>query len=207
MIKTLIFDLGKVIVPFDHDIGLQILEKNCAFSREDMRRKIFASKELELYQSGVISSDEFFIAIKTILDLQISYSLFVKIWNSSFTFTPIIDEKIIVGLSRKFRMLILSDTNEIHFEFIKTKFPVLRHFDDFILSYKVGVLKPSEKIFRLAVEKAGCRAEECFFTDDIKINVEGAKKIGIHAFQFVSAYQFQKDIDKLLAEEEQKIIF
>jgi putative hydrolase of the HAD superfamily len=199
MIKTFIFDLGRVLVPFDHDRGLQILEKHCGFSIDDMRRKIFASEELDLYQSGKISSEEFFAAIKTILSLRMVFEEFVDVWNSSFIFTPIIDDSIIENLAQRFRLLILSDTNELHFNFIRQRFPVLRHFDDFILSYEVGCLKPSEEIFRIAVERAQCLPAECIFTDDLLGNVEGARKIGINAIQFFSADQFQKDVNKIIA--------
>lgn len=115
--------------------------------------------------------------------------------------TPLIEELTIKNLAERHRMLILSDTNELHFEFIREKFPVLNYFDDFVLSYKIGFQKPSKEIFRVAVEKANCLAEECIFTDDLQVNVEAAKKIGINAVQFVSSAQFQKDISKIIAGE------
>jgi putative hydrolase of the HAD superfamily len=167
-----------------------------------MRRKIYASAEMKLYQTGKVSSEEFYAAIKTILNLQLNYERFVEIWNHSFTFTPIIDDAVIENLAKQYRLLILSDTNELHFEFIRQKFPVLRHFDDFVLSYEVGFLKPSEEIFRIAVERANCSAEECIFTDDLAVNVEGARKAGINAVQFISPEQFQKDAGKIIADKQ-----
>lgn len=202
MIKAFIFDLGRVIVPFDHEIGLQILERHCAFLRDDIRAKIFASNELQLYQMGKISSDEFFAAMKTALNVKISFEEFAEIWNSSFTFTPLIDEAVIERLAEKYRLLILSDTNALHFEFIRRKFPILRHFHDFVLSHEVGFLKPSEEIFRIAVKRAGCAPEECIFTDDVPANVGAARNIGIHAVQFVSSAQFQTDIAKIISDEQ-----
>lgn len=199
MIKTFIFDLGKVIVPYDHDRGLRLLEANCGVSVDDLRRRVYASEELNLYQTGKTSSTEFYEALKETLNLQMDFEEFARIWNHTFTLTPLIEESVIEDLAGKFRLLILSDTNELHFEFIRRHFPILRYFDDFVLSYEVGALKPSEEIFRAAVEKANCRAEECFFTDDILINVEAAGKIGMKAVQFVSSEQFQKDISKMIS--------
>lgn len=198
MIKTFIFDLGKVIVPYDHDRGLQILEEHCGISVDNLRPKIYASEKLNLYQTGKISSIEFYEHLKTILGFQFDFTEFVRIWNHTFTLTPLIKESVIENLAGKFRLLILSDTNELHFEYIREKFPILRFFDDFVLSYKVGVLKPSEEIFRIATEVANCAAEECFFTDDLLVNVAAARKIGINAVQFVSSEQFQKDISELI---------
>jgi putative hydrolase of the HAD superfamily len=57
-------------------------------------------------------------------------------------------------------------------------------------------MKPSPLIYQKAVELAGCRPEECFFTDDISEYVEGARKFGIDAVQFVSAAQLQEELAK-----------
>jgi glucose-1-phosphatase len=199
MIKTFIFDLGKVIVPYDHDRGLLILEEHCGISIDDLRTRIYASEELNSYQTGRIFSQEFYEALKEILNFRFDFEEFARIWNHTFILTPLIEESVIEKLAKKFRLLILSDTNKLHFEFIRQHFPILRHFDDFVLSYEVGALKPSEEIFRAAIEKAKCRAEECFFTDDILINVEAARKAGINAVQFVSSEQFQEDVSKFIA--------
>lgn len=201
MIKTFIFDLGKVIVPYDHDRGLLLLEAHCGIAVDDLRRRIFASEELNSYQTGKISSIEFYEALKQILDLKMDFEEFARIWNHTFTLTPLIEEAVIENLAGKFRLLILSDTNELHFEFIRQKFPILQYFDEFVLSYKIGAQKPAEEIFRAAIEMANCRAEECFFTDDILTNVEAARKVGINAVQFVTSEQFQKDVGKIISRE------
>src|SRR5687767_2455972 len=108
MIKTFIFDLGKVLVPYDHDRGLLLLEEHCGVSVDDLRRRIYASEELNSYQTGKISSMEFFEALKEIFNLKIGFDEFARIWNHTFTLTPLIEESIIKNLAGKFRMLILS---------------------------------------------------------------------------------------------------
>ena len=92
------------------------------------------------------------------------------------------------------------NTNELHFEFIKQNFPILQYFDDFVLSYEVGALKPFPEIFKTAIEKANCLPEECFFTDDRKPNVLGAQKIGIKAVQFLSVEQLTKSIQNIIGQ-------
>ncbi len=196
MIKTFIFDLGKVIVPFELDNKMKILEAVCDFSPADIREKIFASQEVRLFERGAISPEEFFDFLKTLLNLRMNFEEFVRAWNSIFSLEPILSEDLIERLSRKYWLIILSDTNKLHFEFIREKFPILRHFDDFVLSYEVGFIKPAPEIFQAAVEKAGCLPEECFFTDDREINIEGAKKFGINAVQFISAEQFEQELEK-----------
>lgn len=194
MIKTFIFDLGKVIVPFELDNQMKILEAVCDLNHAVIRQKIFAAEELMLFETGKISAAELFEVLKKQLNLRMNFAEFTAAWNSIFILEPIISENFIEKLSKKYRLIILSDTNELHFEFIRQNFPVLRFFDDFVLSYKVGFAKPSAEIFQAAVEKAGCAAEECFFTDDKEANVVGAATFGINAVQFVSAEQFEREI-------------
>ena len=61
---------------------------------------------------------------------------------------------------------------------------------------KVGAMKPSPLIYQRAIEAAGCRPAECFFTDDIPAYVEGAKQQGIDAVPFQSAAQVEKELRK-----------
>ncbi len=194
MIKTFIFDLGKVIVPFELDNQIKILESVCDLKHPDIQEKILAAEEIRLFETGKISAEDLFKHLKILFSLRMTFAEFVTAWNSIFALEPIISEQFIEKLSKKYRLIILSDTNELHFEFIRQNFPILRFFDDFVLSYKVGFLKPSSEIFQVAVEKSKCAANECLFTDDRRGNVEGALKFGIDAVLFESAEQFEKEI-------------
>ena len=147
-----------------------------------------------LFEKGVIRPEELFAVLRQALGLRMNFDDFVAAWNSIFALEPIVSKSLIERLSKKYRLIILSDTNELHFEFIKRNFPILRFFDDFVLSYKVGFVKPSPEIFRVAVKKAKCAAKECFFTDDKESNVAGAIKFGIRAVHFESAAQFEREI-------------
>ena len=80
----------------------------------------------------------------------------------------------------------MSNTNEAHFEFIRSKYGVVDYFDRHVLSYEVGSLKPDRKMFERAIEAADCPAEALFFTDDREENIIVARQLGIHAHQFES---------------------
>jgi putative hydrolase of the HAD superfamily len=91
-------------------------------------------------------------------------------------------------------LLALSNTNSIHFAMLKDAYPLLRHFHDFVLSYEVGAAKPDAKIYREAIARAQCRPEECFFTDDMAVNIEAACEHGMDAVQFLSAEQLDREL-------------
>jgi HAD superfamily hydrolase (TIGR01509 family) len=70
----------------------------------------------------------------------------------------------------------------------------LRHFDGLVLSYEVHAMKPRPEIFQAAVECAGCRPQECFYTDDIAAYIEAARRVGIDAVAFESRKQLEGEM-------------
>ncbi len=77
---------------------------------------------------------------------------------------------------------------------LRSRYPILDRFHDFVLSYEVGAAKPSARIYQEAIRRAGCRPEECFFTDDIALYVDAARQHGIDAVQFQSAAQIEVEL-------------
>jgi HAD superfamily hydrolase (TIGR01509 family) len=77
---------------------------------------------------------------------------------------------------------------------VERTYPLLRHFDDYVLSHRVRALKPSLRIYREAIARAGCEPHECFFTDDIPAYVEGARAAGMDAVQFLSCGQLEGEL-------------
>jgi len=83
-------------------------------------------------------------------------------------------------LKKNYRLLLLSNTDVMRFAFIRKKFPEIMIFDEYILSFEVGLMKPDPQIYREALKRAKAEVEECVFIDDMKENVEAASKLGIN---------------------------
>jgi HAD superfamily hydrolase (TIGR01509 family) len=120
------------------------------------------------------------------LSMNVSGEQFWDIWGRIFLPEPLIPEELFAQLRTRHKLLLLSNTNEMHFALAQERYPLLRHFDDHVLSYKVGAMKPSAAIYQEAIARAGCRPQECFFTDDLLLNVEAAREQGMDAVQFQS---------------------
>ena len=142
---------------------------------------------------GLIEPRDFVVRMAEILDCDIDYDRFCAIWSSIFTET-LIPGSLLETLAARYRLLMLSNTNAIHFRMIRETYPLVRHFHGFILSYEVGAMKPRREIFERAIELAGCPAEECFYTDDIAEYVEAARRLGIDGVQFRSAPQLEGEL-------------
>jgi putative hydrolase of the HAD superfamily len=195
-IRTVIFDLGRVLIGFDFQRGYDRLQLLCGHSVAEIRQRIASTGLVPQLESGQIASRDFVLRIGEILGVTLDYAGFCDIWSSIFLPGTLVPDSLVAGLKKRYDLVLLSNTNEMHFEMLERSYPILRHFEKRALSHLVGAMKPSPLIYQKAVELAGCRPEECFFTDDISEYVEGARKFGIDAVQFVSAAQLQEELAK-----------
>ncbi len=195
MIKTVIFDLGKVIVPFSFETAYQTLSKQYGL---DIRKIPEQLKQTDLfirYESGQISTAAFVEEITHHLGFQASIEEFGEIWSSIFERRTLIPDTLFQALKENgYRLLLLSNTNQLHFDFIRKNYPELRHFDHFVLSHEVGAMKPSPLIYQEAIKQAHCEPQECFYTDDIEPYAAAAREEGIDAVQFKNYEQLREEL-------------
>jgi putative hydrolase of the HAD superfamily len=76
--------------------------------------------------------------------------------------------------------------------------PVDEIFDVVVDSAFVGTRKPEPRIYEIALERLGVSASEVLFVDDIDVNCDAARELGIHAIQFKSNEQAIADIEAAL---------
>jgi glucose-1-phosphatase len=194
VIKTILFDLGNVIIPFDFKLAYARMASHCDCKPEEVPGRIRATGLVGPFEKGEIGAEPFVRELSAALRLNISYPEFCSWWSSIFLTEPLVSEALLKDLRSRYRLLALSNTNPIHFEMILEAYPLLRHFDDYVLSYQVGAAKPEAKIYREAIVQAQCNPEECFFTDDLAVNIEAAREHGMDAVQFFSAEQLDREL-------------
>lgn len=194
MIKCIIFDLGKVIVAFDLRRGYAALERHCGYAVEEIPKRIGSTDLVERFEMGQVSSEEFVKRLSGILGLRVDYRQFCDLWSSIFLPDPLVPETLLECLKQRYRLLLLSNTNAIHFSMVREKYPILRHFHDLILSFEVGAMKPDPRIYQEAIQRSGCRPQECLFIDDIPLYVEAGKRAGMDAVQFQSVERLEGDL-------------
>jgi glucose-1-phosphatase len=184
MIRTVIFDMGKVIIPFDFKVAYEKLGPLCRYSPAEIPERLRPHDLVHRLESGRVEPQAFLRELSEILELDCPYEDFCDIFASIFSRETLIPEEFLAALRERYRLLLLSNTNAIHFEFIEREYPILRHFHELVLSYRVGAMKPEPKIYEAAIAAAGCAPGECFFTDDIPAYVAAAKSHGIDAVVF-----------------------
>jgi len=193
MYKAIVFDLGKVLVPFDFKIGYRALECACPYPADEIRRRIAQTGLVARFETGLIEPLDFFAKLSAALDLSLDYDGFCSAWGSIF-FGQLIADPVLLSLAARYRLLLLSNTNAIHWEMIRRNYRMVEYFHDCVLSFEERAMKPDPAIYRALVERAACRPEECFFPDDIALNVAGARRECIDALQFESPAQLQREM-------------
>ncbi|HTS62383.1 MAG TPA: HAD family phosphatase [Candidatus Acidoferrales bacterium] len=194
MHRAIIFDLGKVLIHFDFGIAYRSLEPLCPYPAAEIPKRLGTTDLVRRLETGLIEPREFVTRACELLDLQIDYEEFRRIFSCIFS-DVLIPESMLECLARRYRLILLSNTNALHFPLLQEKYGhLLRHFHRHILSHEVRAMKPAPAIYQAAVDAAGCRAEECFYTDDIALFVEAARALGIDAVQFESCAQIENEL-------------
>jgi len=194
MIEVVYFDLGKVIVDFDHSRAARELLKVTPLSLKEAMAVLSDGDLVSEYETGRLSSQEHYRKVCRRLQMEVSIEKFRDLWGSMFLPEPLLSESFLQDLKKRYRLMLLSNTNEIHFDFVIQNYPILRMIEERLLSYEAGCMKPEARIFELAIKKAGVAPENIFFTDDRPENIEAAQRAGIQALLFQSETQLKRDM-------------
>lgn len=187
--KFVYFDLGNVLLFFDHGIAARSMAKVIGVEPEVIRRTVFDS-ELQIgYERGERTTREFV----SILEEQFGKPLCIDALKEAAADIFVPNANILPVLEKIRRMQIpmglLSNTCEAHWEWIlRMRYPqVLGWFDPIVLSYEVQRMKPEPEIYQVATSLANVSPGDIFFTDDRVENIDGAIQAGWQASVFTSA--------------------
>jgi glucose-1-phosphatase len=195
-IRCIFFDLGNVLVDLDYRKFNDRMMSLTGLGTEELRRVFEGSVAVLQYELGTITDDEFLAAICREARINLARRDFLDAWTCIFSEKPLLSEELLSGLARDYALWIVSNTNNMHFQLIRDRYSFLTTcFQGYILSYEIGASKPNPAIFLHALNKARITAPEVLFIDDQLPNVESARKLGMHAFQFLSPAQTMRELN------------
>lgn len=182
-IKALLFDFGKVIYDFDFTPAFARLSRLTGSKPAEIDA-FFRRSGLEvLYDGGKITSRRFHAEVKRGLGHELDFHEFKTIWNDIFRPNPPI-HRLIRRVSKRYRTVLLSNTNAMHYEHLRTNYGILRHFDRHVLSFRERLRKPDAKLYRIAARACRAKPAEIFYIDDRADLTEAAGELGFHTFTY-----------------------
>jgi FMN phosphatase YigB (HAD superfamily) len=197
-IKVLLFDLGRVLVDFDHLRSAQRIAAFCSKTPRQIYDLFFESGVTTGFEAGKITPEDFYLQIKQMLDLKLSYASFEPIWNDIFFLSA--QNRLVFGLANalrvNYKIALLSNINILHYEYLKKNFPVFGVFDKIFLSFQLGLIKPDKEIYNLVIRDLGVSPPEIFYIDDRPELVQSAKSLGIQGCIFTNFSQLTSELKK-----------
>lgn len=188
-VTNIIFDLGKVLVPFDWEIAFSKLSFHVPREITDLIKNdralfisLFSDSLIDL-EKGLISFENFFDKLRQTFSLDAPLLEFRKIWCDIFWVNQ---EVIELGrnLSSQYPCWLMSNTSQAHYEWIIEKFPSVLFYRKAALSYELGEMKPDRQYYVKAIDLFGIDPVSAIFIDDIQENLDGAAVLGIRTILF-----------------------
>lgn len=197
MMKAIIFDLGNVLVHYDAAKAARRFHRQSGIPLGKIWRHFFTSRVEKAYTRGEISTREFFLHSKRVFNSQIDFATFSKFWNDIFWENKAI-RPILRKLSARYPLYLISNTNELHFNYVQKHFPeIFRHFRRTFPSHRMGRRKPDPRIYWKVLKSVRLRPEETVFIDDAPRFVRAARQVGMKGIRFRSNPQLKRELRRL----------
>lgn len=199
--SVLVFDLGNTLIKFDHNIAARKLSNLFKLDSKRIYDLFFDSEVTRSFEKGLISSREFYRRATNLLGIKLPYKDFVEIWNDIFW-----EDADACDLARElkahYRLFLISNLNRLHFEHIRKRFDIIKIFDEIILSFMVGAIKPDKIIFDDMIRRAGGDKARVLYIDDREDLVREALVLGIDSIRFEGTDKLKKALkDKGIIQE------
>jgi len=187
-ITTIIFDFGGVLINLD--INQCILNfKQLGLDNFEQHLNLFAQTGFFMQlEKGQITAGEFRNEIRKLSPNDLTDAQIDKAWCSFLLEVPVEKLNMLLELRKKFRVILLSNTNSIHFPNSEKEIfnlygrKLSDYFDRCYLSYEMKMAKPDPEIFENILGTENVDANECLFLDDGSKNTKEAQKLGIQTY-------------------------
>ena len=196
-IQTCFFDMGNVLVYFSHDRMCRNFAQLCGLTEQQIRQFLITEQRQWMMERGELTEADFCQQLQQFCGLSLQLAdvchAAADIFWLNDSIVPVLQQLKARGL----RLVLLSNTSVTHVRFIEQHFRVLELLDARVVSYEVGAMKPDSRIFEAALAQANCRAEQCFYTDDIEAYTAAAAEFGIMTHTYRQTDQLLEALQQL----------
>lgn len=183
MINAIIFDFGDVFINLEKDAQVAAFQKlglNELWTDDLMAQN-------DCFEKGQITEQEFLESFQkelpnaSLLDIRAA-------WNTIIGDFPLERLEFLQMLSGKYRLFLLTNTDEIHISWFEHKTGMsfcsafYTSFEKVLYSYEMGMRKPDPAIYSHIMEKYDLSPKRTLFIDDKKSNTDAAAALGLHVW-------------------------
>jgi len=198
MIRTVISDLGRVVLWFDNNVFLRKLAALAGRPFDEVKAAVHGNLELvHRFDEGTLTAEEFRRAVCGVVAADVAYVPFFAMYNDIFELNVPAADVLRRVHAAGYKTTLLSNTDPERFGFVRKRFPEILFFDDYVLSYELRLIKPDPAIYLAAAHRAGCPPAECVFIDDMEENVRAAVATGLRGIHYRPETDLEAELKKL----------
>ncbi len=189
-------DSGKVLIDYDYSILINRLSE--LSGRRIESGSLSKMEEINAsMQRGKLAWAQAIKILNRSLCISVSEKEWIDLYNGVLTHEIVRMREVLSDLKKTYRLVALSNTDEIHWSYLLKTFPIYALLDGWIVSHQEKVVKPGSAIYRIFMKRYCNNGFPAFFTDDMPENVEMARKLGWRAEIFVDAEHFIEHIKSI----------
>jgi putative hydrolase of the HAD superfamily len=177
-----LYDIGRVLLDFDFEASLsRLLPADCADPRARLERLLERKDDFE---AGKIEADAYIEWALGVIGSGASADQFRDAWRSIFTPNEPMWKCVRQLAAKGHRLILFSNTNSIHCPWIFENYRDFDLFENAVLSYEVGSIKPDAGIYTHALEMHGLDPAATLYIDDLPENIATGRAFGLHCWQY-----------------------
>ncbi len=188
-IKNIIFDFGNVILNLDFDASIKAFKELGLKDEVLSNHSVYPEPCFYDQEVGRITPEQFRKEILAILDNpEITEEQVNSAWLAMVKDIPETRVKVLQKLGKKYNLYLFSNSNKIHIDHLHSEFQERYGFEfsslfiELFYSHEINDRKPDLSSFEKVIQLSGVKREETLFIDDLKENIDGAKKAGLQTF-------------------------
>jgi putative hydrolase of the HAD superfamily len=187
-IKNIIFDFGNVLLNINPALTAEAFKKLGIKDESDFFGGRSSIELMVKYERGQATSEEFIQAISSSVSDIVTNKEIIDAWNALLLDFPSKRVELLQQLRSDYRLFLLSNTNQIHFEKYTQQFqaiygyPLESLFEKMWFSHQIGLSKPDTAVFEFVLKDKNLNPAETLFIDDTLMHVEAARKSGIYGW-------------------------
>ncbi|MBI4678547.1 MAG: HAD family phosphatase [Elusimicrobia bacterium] len=194
--RAVFFDIGNVLLRFEPGCMLRKFVQALGKNPTKVMAFLKAKGLIDSIERGRLPPQELYRRFCEYFGYQGSFKAFKRLWSDHFTLEPS-TAAMLRAAAKRHKVYLLSNTNQIHYEFIRENYAFPRHIHGAFLSYELGLRKPEPAIYREALKRARVAPAETVFIDDVPENVEAARKVGINAILYPGPKELKRRLTEL----------
>lgn len=186
MIRNIVFDMGRVLVDYEGDKVCKLYIEDEA-ERRAVTATVFDSQEWLLLDMGLLSEEEALKRMQARLQTDHEKEMAALCFHQWHEVNMKPNEemgKVVRDLKNQGYGIYLCSNASVRLLTCYQMIPGIEHFDGILFSAEVKCIKPQKEMYEHFFERFQLNPEECFFIDDLSINIEGAKACKMDGYCF-----------------------